>query len=117
MFRPNRTHNFFLLLTLVAVFAVPVFSAKDAKDQQSAVAVKSTTAPASSAQYVGSETCKGCHEEVEKGFHANPHVGLLESDKKPADTAWHGCESCHGPGSAHVEGGGDKTKILNFKDL
>lgn len=116
MFRLNRTHNFYLLLTLVAVFAVPAISAQDAKDQ-SAAAAKSNTAPATSAQYVGSETCKGCHEEVEKGLHANPHFALLESDKKPANAAWHGCESCHGPGSAHVEGGGDKTKILNFKDL
>ncbi|NDQ58376.1 MAG: DmsE family decaheme c-type cytochrome [Acidipila sp.] len=27
-----------------------------------------------------------------------------------------GCEACHGPGQAHVEGGGDKTKIFRFND-
>jgi len=25
-----------------------------------------------------------------------------------------GCEGCHGPGKAHVEGGGDKSKIFTF---
>jgi DmsE family decaheme c-type cytochrome len=28
-----------------------------------------------------------------------------------------GCESCHGPGSAHVEAGGDKDLIKSFKTL
>jgi predicted CXXCH cytochrome family protein len=27
-----------------------------------------------------------------------------------------GCESCHGPGKAHVDGGGDKTKIRTFEN-
>jgi DmsE family decaheme c-type cytochrome len=31
--------------------------------------------------------------------------------KSPASTQ--GCESCHGPGKAHVDGEGDKSKILN----
>ncbi len=28
-----------------------------------------------------------------------------------------GCESCHGPGSAHILGGGDPTKIVNPEDI
>jgi DmsE family decaheme c-type cytochrome len=68
--------------------------------------------------YVGSETCKTCHEDMPvkgffKSFEDSPHyVTTLDSKKGPE---WHGCEACHGPGKAHVDGGGDKTKIFTFK--
>jgi len=69
--------------------------------------------------YVGTETCKTCHEDMPaknfyKDFEATPHSITLESKKGPE---WQGCESCHGPGKAHVEGGGDKTKIFSFKGV
>lgn len=70
-------------------------------------------------QYVGSETCKTCHEDMPskdfyKQYEASPHFATTLDTKKGAE--WHGCEACHGPGKAHVEGGGDKTKIFNFKN-
>jgi cytochrome c5 len=78
-----------------------------------------SAAPAArSGDYVGSETCKTCHEDMpSKGFYKNfedsPHfVTTLDTKKGPE---WHGCEACHGPGKAHVEGGGDKTKIFAFR--
>src|ERR1700693_6003638 len=69
-------------------------------------------------QYVGSETCKTCHEDMpSKDFYKNyatsPHYATTLDTKKGPE--WHGCEACHGPGKAHVEGGGDKTKIFTFK--
>ena len=76
-------------------------------------------APAPASDYVGAETCKTCHEDMpSKGFYKtyedSPHyVTMLDKKKGPE---WHGCEACHGPGKAHVEGGGDKTKIFSFKD-
>src|SRR4051794_10383592 len=61
-------------------------------------------------EYVGSETCKSCHEESFKNFEATPHwkttFGHYEGGQ--------GCEACHGPGKAHVEGGGDTSKIFKF---
>lgn len=69
--------------------------------------------------YVGTEVCKTCHEDMpSKGFYAgyeaSPHFATTLDTKKGPE--WHGCESCHGPGKEHVEGGGDKTKIFAFKN-
>ncbi|MDE3195527.1 MAG: DmsE family decaheme c-type cytochrome [Acidobacteriota bacterium] len=52
-------------------------------------------------EYVGSETCQACHEDLYNEIMASPH--------KVAD---HACESCHGPGADHA-GSADATKIKN----
>ena len=73
--------------------------------------------PTDTSLYVGAEACKTCHEDMpSKGFYKSyedsPHyVTTLDTSKGPE---WHGCEACHGPGKAHVDGGGDKTKIFTF---
>jgi DmsE family decaheme c-type cytochrome len=73
---------------------------------------KSPAAPQNeSAKYVGSDTCKTCHGDLYTNqFEHTPHF------KTTLDNG-HGCESCHGPGSAHVDGGGDITKIVSFNTL
>lgn len=72
------------------------------------------TVNAKTDDYIGSESCKACHEDVFKGFSSTKHAKLsnLDSWKNKAT----GCESCHGPGKEHMEGGGDKTKIISFKN-
>lgn len=62
------------------------------------------------AEYVGSDTCQTCHEDLYKSFEQTPHL-------KTTLKNGHGCESCHGPGSEHVGGGGDVSKIIGFKPL
>jgi DmsE family decaheme c-type cytochrome len=82
----------------------------------SGAANKNATAPAQQdqtkanpADFVGSETCTTCHAEESKRFDSSPHAKLaLEHGGKGVT-----CESCHGPGKAHVESGGDKTKIFD----
>jgi DmsE family decaheme c-type cytochrome len=63
-----------------------------------------------SSDYVGSEACKDCHEAQFKNFAHTVHA-KLESAR-----AWNnkatGCETCHGPGKAHVAEG-DPAKIKN----
>jgi DmsE family decaheme c-type cytochrome len=77
-------------------------------------AVSPAASPAASSeapQYVGAQTCKACHEDLYNGWEKSAH---WQQTYKEGGIAKHGCEDCHGPGSAHVAGGGDKTKIFIF---
>jgi predicted CXXCH cytochrome family protein len=65
--------------------------------------------------FVGSETCRTCHEPQFDSVAKTTH-GKLEGMSSWEGKAV-GCESCHGPGREHVEGGGDVTKIKVFKDM
>ena len=60
-------------------------------------------------EYVGAEVCATCHEDTAKKFADNPHIKIAEMHGKTGVT----CEGCHGPGKAHVDGGGDKSKIFD----
>src|ERR1700727_1953669 len=65
-------------------------------------------------EYLGSEVCKTCHEDIYNNWEKTPHwKTTLDTKGGPSHQ---GCEGCHGPGSAHVAGGGDITKIFVFKD-
>jgi len=87
--------------------------ARAAGNGQQQAATSESKAAADSSNYVGQETCATCHEDVVKNFAGNPHSRLaLEHSGKGVT-----CESCHGPGKAHVEGGGDVTKIRRFDKL
>lgn len=61
---------------------------------------------ADSGQLVGMKTCVQCHSDLAKPFERTPHAHTALT-----------CEGCHGPGKAHVDGGGDKTKIRRFETL
>jgi DmsE family decaheme c-type cytochrome len=91
------------LVAGVLVLASSSFAAPGAKP-----AGKQAAQPAAS-DFVGSDTCETCHEEVAKGFASNPHTKMAQMHGKQGVT----CENCHGAGKAHVDGGGDVTKIFN----
>jgi predicted CXXCH cytochrome family protein len=69
--------------------------------------------PAVDDNYVGSETCAACHEAQFKSFEGTKHGKLHTVSSWKGKVT--GCETCHGPGKAHVEGSGDVTKIISFK--
>lgn len=66
---------------------------------------------ASGATYVGTETCLECHDDFTSDKH-NIHMKIATFEVAGGYKT--GCESCHGPGSAHVDEDGDPEMILKF---
>jgi len=102
--RPGLRVGLMLLLG-AGLLCVPMLAAPASGAKPATAQTKDTAA----ADYVGTETCATCHEEVVKGFAGNPHTKLALEHGKNGVT----CENCHGAGKAHVEGGGDITRIFN----
>ncbi len=65
--------------------------------------------------FVGSNVCRTCHPDVWSKFYKNPHFKSIASGKEAPENT--GCESCHGPGKAHVEAHGGKATIIAFSEL
>jgi len=111
---PSRLDEFARPYFLLACVLVSALMSSGVAAQQ-----KAAPAPAEGSEYVGADTCKTCHEDMpSKGFYktfeeSRHYVTTLDT-KRGAE--YHGCEACHGPGKAHVDGGGDKTKIFTFKN-
>jgi DmsE family decaheme c-type cytochrome len=66
-----------------------------------------TTSAPKAEDYVGAETCKSCHEESYAKF-SHTKMGRLFLNHPRDAREKNACESCHGPGRAHVEAGGGK---------
>jgi DmsE family decaheme c-type cytochrome len=64
-------------------------------------------------EYTGDVGCRNCHkhDKIWNNFYKNPHFKSVASGKEPVERA--GCESCHGPGKAHVIAGGDKDTVIH----
>jgi hypothetical protein len=95
--------------SILGATALGAQAPKAAPIAKTATAQTKDTAPG---DYVGGEVCATCHEEVGKKFADNPHTKMAQMHGSNGAT----CENCHGAGKAHVEGGGDVTKIFTFKD-
>jgi DmsE family decaheme c-type cytochrome len=53
-------------------------------------------------EYLGTQECYDCHEDMEQPFSRNIHSKASYWNEKAI-----GCEDCHGPGAAHGESDGD----------
>lgn len=73
------------------------------------VSVAFPNQPPPDAALVGSETCLDCHEKIGAAFSKTMHGLAFSKDGSEGALT---CESCHGPGSAHVEEA-DPALIIN----
>jgi DmsE family decaheme c-type cytochrome len=90
----------------------PAGGASSAPAGQAKSAPGAAAADTAAPEYLGAETCKTCHADEYNSWEKSPHwKTTLDTKGGPSHQ---GCEGCHGPGGAHVAGGGDVTKIFVF---
>lgn len=113
------SQRYFVQLIATLIFFLALFASRGITGETSLTANAGPAfAPASaqaSAQsdYVGSDTCQGCHEDSFRTWSTTPMGrAFLNYAKTPLEAR--GCEACHGPGRAHVQGGGEVTAIKRF---
>ena len=84
----------------------PATTTAPAPPAQTTTAAPAPT-PAPAAEPTATLSCGDCHDQA-KAFTSNPHAyGRVKGGVVPNSV----CESCHGPGQAHIEAGGDKSLI------
>jgi hypothetical protein len=93
-----------VLFVLVGIGALTASQSESASPPQ---------APQSADGYVGIETCRTCHEGSFNSWKSTA-MGKAFLDRPRSQLESRGCESCHGPGRAHVEGGGNLNSIIRF---
>jgi len=98
-----------LCLSITVLFAGLTCPMAVAQGAKAAAPVAKAAAPADPA----ADTCGTCHADVVKNFADNPHQRISSMHTGMETT----CENCHGNGQAHMEGGGDTSKITNPKKI
>jgi DmsE family decaheme c-type cytochrome len=100
---PTRRARWALTLLIAGVAFAGVALASSTRE------VTPKAAPVQAATYAGDDACLTCH--ADQSYKGSAHARGF-NERTPA--AQKGCESCHGPGQDHVDGGGDRTKIITF---
>ena len=112
---PRKITKYFLLVAVIGLLTTCGASLANAQTQTQTQTLKQN-APAAATPangFVGDDTCATCHQDKVDGMADNPHHKLALKHGGTGAT----CESCHGAGQAHVDGGGDVTKIKRFDKL
>jgi len=101
---PQRRSLLFVFIGFI-IFSATAFGGTAPKEQDAPATAQANEA----AGYVGSDTCVACHADQEKHFSKTIMGKAFKRPKTELEKL--GCESCHGPGKAHVEAGGSKETI------
>jgi len=72
--------------------------ARDAQARGGQAPAPAAAVPAPASGYAGTAACLDCHDQA-KTLKGTPHA---EANNPRSPEANHGCESCHGPGQAHI---------------
>src|ERR1039458_8149533 len=111
----SRTKRNPLLLTLSLLFAAVSFTGAAPQQDKAAAPPAAAPSPATppapeKPDFVGSDACQACHEDIYNSWLKSPHH-IVEITPKRGFKG-RGCESCHGMASPHA-GSGDASLIRN----
>ena len=111
----DRARRRLAVLGSLTVLVVLVLAAQSCSPLQRAARAPSAPPPVNPADFVGAETCKGCHVETSERF-AHTRMGRLFLRDPRNDHERLACEGCHGPGKAHAEapGKGKDSRLVSF---
>jgi DmsE family decaheme c-type cytochrome len=107
-----QTTRDLMVRVALATMSLAPLAVSVAGAQGAGTAVAQTVGTQSAGEYVGEAACLTCHDT--QGYKGTAHA-LTTNPRSPAST--HGCESCHGPGKAHVDADGEPSKIVNLAKL
>ena len=112
----RRLFSYGSILLALVFWAAALGAAGQAPSAPPRVSARQAPArvPAVAATYVGTATCLGCHDGQDRVINQTRH-GNAALPHAPA--AAQGCETCHGPGSRHVDDPSDDTTIRKFTKM
>jgi hypothetical protein len=113
---PTSVALVFGAVVFLASFAGVVAGAADppARSETQTAPQPAVSGDQPAAGYAGPDTCVVCHEDKATQLAATQH-GRAANPRTPA--AAQSCETCHGPGQAHADAGGDPALIKSFTKI
>ncbi|MGO9087256.1 MAG: DmsE family decaheme c-type cytochrome [Terriglobales bacterium] len=99
---------------LLSTFATTLAAASKHSGSDAQTPATAPVLSAPGAKYVGSDQCKICHADQARIMETTTHYRIFGADKQAGAE---GCEVCHGPGSAHIDSAGDRSKISRLGEV